>query len=72
MAKNRHPNMRVCTLNIDYETWGLIESMAPNHKAIGQFVTTLVHCEYARRQERRMPREAVNAALENDHVPAPA
>ena len=59
MAKARHPNMRVCTLNIDHETWGLMEDMAPNHKAIGQFVTTLVRCEYARRQERLVPREAV-------------
>lgn len=66
MAKARHHNMRVCTLNIDYETWGLMEAMAPNRKAIGQFVTTLVRCEYARRQERLVPREAV--AVRDDGV----
>lgn len=59
MAKSRHPNMRVCTLNIDHETWDLIEAMAPNHKAIGSFLSRLVHSEYARRQERMLPRAAV-------------
>lgn len=60
MAKSRrHPNMEIHALNFDSESWQLLELMSPNHKAIGSFLCRLVHCEYARRQERLAPRAVV-------------
>ena len=52
MRRERHPNMRVASLNFDKDTWGMIEEMAPNHKAIAHFLAHLVYAEHARRRER--------------------
>ena len=50
-CRERHPNMRVDSLNFDHDTWAMVEEMAPNRKAIAHFLAHLVYAEHARRQE---------------------
>jgi len=62
--RERHPNMRVASLNFDRDTWALIEGMAPNHKAIAHFLGHLVYAEFARRQERACKPESSHATAQ--------
>lgn len=66
--RQRHPNMRVASLNFDHDTWALVEEMAPNRKAIAHFLAHLVYAEHARRQERAQAQAVQVRGLEVVHA----